>query len=86
MGIDYITGIIVAAVFKKSPQTSTGALESNAGWKGLCKKGIVLSIILICIRLDMLIGTPLLKDCVTIAYIINESISIIENAGLIGIV
>jgi len=42
MGIDYITGIIVAAVFKKSPQTSTGALESNAGWKGLCKKGIVL--------------------------------------------
>lgn len=85
MGIDYLTGLIVAGVFKKSGKSENGALESRAGFKGLCKKGVVLLIVLVAVRLDMALGTAMLKDAVVIAYVVNETISIIENAGLMGI-
>lgn len=85
MGIDYITGLIIAGVFHKSGKTESGALESHAGWKGLCKKGVTLLIVLVACRLDMLIGSNYIRDMVTIAFIANETISIVENAGLMGI-
>lgn len=85
MAIDYISGLIVAAVFKKSPKTETGALESRAGFKGLFRKGMTLLIVLIACRLDLVMHTNFIRDAVVIAYIVNESISIIENAGLMGI-
>lgn len=40
MAIDYVTGLIVAGVFHNSGKTENGALESRAGWKGLCRKGV----------------------------------------------
>jgi len=86
MSIDYITGLIVAGVFHKSNKSETGSLESKAGWKGLCRKGVSLLIVLIACRLDLLMGSTYIKDAVIIAFIANESISIIENAGLMGIV
>ena len=55
MCVDYISGLIVAGVFKKSEKTESGALESRAGWKGLCRKGMVLLIVMIAYRLDLLI-------------------------------
>ena len=85
MCIDYITGLIVAGVFKKSPKTANGALESLAGFKGLVRKGATLLAVLIGYRLDMLLGTSYLRDCVIIAFITNEVISITENAGLMGV-
>lgn len=85
MAVDYITGLIVAGIFHNSEKTETGALESRAGWKGLCRKGVTLLIVLISCRLDLIIGTTFIRDAVVIAYIANESISIIENAGLMGI-
>ena len=85
MAIDYITGLIVAGVFKKSGKSETGALESRAGWKGLCKKGMTLLIVLVAVRLDLAIGAAFVKDAVVIGYIANETISIIENAGLMGL-
>jgi toxin secretion/phage lysis holin len=85
MGIDYLTGLIVAGVFKKSGKSENGALESRAGWKGLCKKGMTLLIVLVAVRLDLAIGTAFVKDAVVIGYIANETISIIENAGLMGL-
>lgn len=85
MAMDYITGLIVAGVFKKSNKTETGALESYAGFKGLCRKGVMLLIVLVGYRLDLVIGTSYIKDAVIIAFIANEVISIIENAGLMGI-
>ena len=85
MGIDYITGLIVAGVFNNSPKTENGALESRAGWKGLCRKCVTLLMVLIACRLDMVLGSTFIKDAVVIAYIANETISIIENAGLMGI-
>ena len=85
MLIDYVTGLIVAGVFHKSKKTDSGALESRAGFKGLCKKGMVLLLVLVGHRLDIAIGTTYIRDAVCIAFIANETISIIENAGLMGI-
>ena len=85
MTIDYITGLMVAGIFNKSTKTKHGALESVAGWKGLCRKGVALLIVLIACRLDLLTGANLIRDAVVIAYCTNEAISIIENAGLMGV-
>lgn len=85
MGVDYITGLIVAGVFHKSAKTENGALESGAGWKGLCKKGVTLLVVLVACRLDLVMGSNFIRDAVVIAFVANETISIIENAGLMGV-
>ena len=85
MGVDFVTGLVVAGVFKKSQKTPNGALESNIGWKGIAKKGVTLLIVLIAHRLDLAIGTTIIRDSVVIAFIINEVISITENSGLMGV-
>lgn len=85
MTIDYVTGLIVAGVFHKSTKTETGTLESRAGFKGLCRKGVMLLVVLVAYRLDLAVGTTYIKDAVIIAFIANETISIIENAGLMGV-
>lgn len=85
MGIDYITGLIVAGVFKKSEKTASGGLESRAGWKGLCRKGVTLLVVLVASQLDSVMGSNFIRDAVVIAFIANETISIVENAGLMGI-
>ena len=78
-------GILLPAVFGKSPKSENGALESRAGWKGLCRKGMTLLYVLIAARLDALMGTEYLRDAVCIGFIANEGLSIIENAGLMGL-
>lgn len=85
MAIDYLTGLIVAGVFHKSTKTETGTLESRAGFKGLCRKGAMLLIVLVACRLDLTLSTTYIKDAVIIAFMANEAISIIENAGLMGV-
>ena len=85
MAVDYITGLIVAGVFHTSPKTKTGALESRAGWKGLCRKGTTLLVVLVACRLDAIIGSSFVRDATVIAFSCNEAISIVENAGLMGI-
>ena len=85
MAIDYLTGFLVAAIWHKSPKSENGTLESKAGWKGLCRKGVTLLIVLIGARLDELMGTNFVRNAVIIGYSVNELISIIENAGLMGV-
>ena len=85
MTVDYITGLIVAGVFHASPKTKTGTLESRAGWKGLCRKGMSLLIVLVASRLDAVMGHSFVRDAVVIGFIANETLSIIENAGLMGV-
>lgn len=85
MSIDYISGLVVAGVFKQSKKSENGALESRAGWKGLCRKGMALLIVLIAYRLDLMIGTDYVRDAVVIGFCVNELISIVENAGLMGL-
>lgn len=85
MGLDYFSGLIVAGVFKNSPKTNTGGLESKAGWKGLCRKCMTLVYVLIAYRLDLVIGVNYIRNAVIIAFIANETISLVENAGLMGL-
>ena len=85
MAIDYVSGLVVAGVFKKSNKTDSGTLESRAGWKGLCRKCMTLLFVLIAYRLDLIIGTNYIRDAVIIGFVANELISIVENAGLMGL-
>ena len=85
MGIDYFTGLIVAGVFHNSNKTENGSLESLAGWKGLCRKGVSLLIVLVACRLDLIMGSSFIRDATVVAFVANETISIIENAGLMGV-
>lgn len=85
MGVDYVTGLVVAGVFHRSPKSENGALESRAGWKGLCRKGVTLMIVLVACHLDTVIGSNFIRDATVIAFIANETLSIVENAGLMGV-
>lgn len=85
MAIDYVTGWIVAVVFKKSHKTETGGYSSAIGLKGLCKKGMVLLLVVMANLLDKQTGGNYIRDAVCIAFMANEAMSILENAGLMGI-
>jgi len=85
MAVDYATGLMVAGIFHKSKKTEHGALESRAGWKGLCRKGLSLAVVLVGYRLDLVMGSNFIRDAVVIGFIVNEVISITENAGLMGV-
>lgn len=85
MIVDYLSGLIVAGLFKNSPKTENGCLESRAGWKGLARKVLTLVIVMIAYRIDLIVGTTYLMNAAVIGFILNELISITENAGLMGV-
>ena len=86
MVLGWLTGgIILPAVFRKSPKSPNGALESRAGWKGICRKGMTLLYVLIAARLDMVLGVEYIRNAVCIGFIANEVLSIVENAGMMGV-
>lgn len=85
MALDWVTGLMVAGVFKTSKKTASGGLNSSIGLKGLCKKITMLIIVIVAYRFDLIIGTNYIRDAVVIALIVNEAISLFENAGLMGI-
>ena len=85
MGVDYISGSLVALVFHKSPKTETGAYNSAYGIKGLCKKGLTLLFVLVAVQIDKMLGIDYVRDAVCIGFCTNEIISIVENLGLAGI-
>ena len=85
MVIDYISGVIVAVVFKNSTKTESGKLNSRVSFNGLCKKLFVIVLVGVANFLDIALGTNFIRGGVVVAFISNETISIIENAGLMGI-
>ena len=85
MAVDYITGLLVAGVFHASKKSESGRLDSRAGFKGLIRKGMIMLIVLIAARLDILLKTTIVRDAAVIAFCANEAISIVENAGLMGV-
>lgn len=85
MAVDYITGLTVAGIFHASKKTPGGGLESRAGWKGLVRKGVTLLVVLVACRLDLLLGVHYIRDASVVGFCANEAISIIENAGLMGV-
>ena len=77
--LDYISGVIAAAVEKK--------LSSAVGAKGIAKKIFMLLIVAVANIVDVnAIGEGhVLRTVTTLFYIANECISLIENAGRIGV-
>ena len=85
MLIDYMTGLIVAGVFHASPKSSGGALSSAVGFKGICRKFVILLIVVVACRVGLLLETNIIRDATCIGFCANELVSITENAGLMGI-
>lgn len=85
MAIDFVTGWVLAVVFKKSHKTETGGYSSAIGLKGLCKKCMIILLVVMANLLDKQIGADYVRNAVCIAFIVNEAMSIIENAGLMGV-
>lgn len=85
MAVDYATGWIVAAVFKASPKSDGGKLESGAGFKGLVRKVGILALVLVSVWLDKLLGAAYVRVAVCLFFVANEGLSILENLGLMGV-
>lgn len=85
IGVDYISGSIVALVFHNSNKSETGAYNSSYGLKGLCRKGLMLLFVLVAVQIDRLLGADYVRDAVCIGFCSNEVLSIVENLGLAGV-
>lgn len=79
MVTDYITGIMCAIADKR--------LSSSIGFKGICRKVLILIMVGIANLLDLhIIGTgSVLRTAIIFFYLSNEGVSLIENAGHLGL-
>ena len=85
MIIDFLSGLILAIVFKNSSKTKNGRVSSEAGIRGLAKKIFILFLVTVATQLDLVLGTSIVRDGVVIAFISMEGISILENITLAGL-
>lgn len=85
MGVDFITGLMIAGIWGKSGKSENGSLKSLSAWKGLCRKGVSLLVVLVANQLDVTLGVEYIRTAVILAFIANEGISIVENAGIMGV-
>lgn len=83
MLLDYMTGMIVAGVFKKSPKSDGGALDSKAAFKGLVKKSLIIFLVIAFHQADKLTDKSYFRDGACWAFFVAEMISVIENVGLV---
>ncbi len=86
MAADYVSGVVAAAM-KKSPKTAHGRLSSEAGWKGLLHKALILLVVCLSYLLDLLVneGNSMFFTAVVWFYIGNEGLSFLENLTLCGV-
>jgi toxin secretion/phage lysis holin len=77
--IDYVTGVIASAL--------EGKLSSKVGFHGIAKKVLIFIMVAVSHLLDVVIGwdNHLLRDMTIFFYLVNEFISIVENASRTGI-
>lgn len=85
MGADYITGVMVAAFWRRSNKSTTGALDSRAGFRGLCRKAVVFVLVFVSYRLDRALGISYVRTAVCWFFVANEGLSLLENVGLMGV-
>lgn len=76
--IDYASGVIASAV--------EGKLSSKIGYKGIFKKIMIFFVVAVGHFIDVMMNThSSVRDAATIFYIVNEVLSILENAGRAGV-
>ena len=85
MVADYLTGVLVAAVWQRSNKSASGALDSKAGFKGILKKCAILLLVWIGVLLDNATGVNYIRMAVVLFFVGNEGISLLENLGLMGV-
>lgn len=83
--VDYISGLVVALVFKNSQKTASGAASSSVCFTGLLKKIFMIVLVALAHQLDMALGIDFVRAGVVYAFLSNEVLSVIENATLMGI-
>lgn len=79
MVIDYMTGLMAAYI---CPDLK---LNSARGLRGICKKILILLLIVLAHELEKATGIPAVQSVVVWFFIGNEGLSIIENAAKAGI-
>lgn len=85
MAIDFITGLIVAGLFQKSPKTFSGGLSSKECLKGIAKKVCELLLVAAAYQADKLTGVEYVRIFTIWGLCAAEIISIMENAGAMDI-
>ena len=85
LAADYLTGLVLAAVFQNSPKTSGGAGQCAAGFRGIVRKCAVLLLVLLAALLDWATGSAYIRTTLCFFFIANEDLSILENLGLMGV-
>ena len=85
MAADYLTGILCALVWKRSPKSEDGSFNSEASLKGLFRMAGILLAVLIASQLDRYAGTAFVRSTTIIFFIANDGFSVIENMGVMGL-
>lgn len=86
MAVDYITGVVCALIWHKSPKSADGTFESKASIKGLFRKGAILLVVLVAYKVDLLAGTAgVTRTAVILFFCANDGMSIVENLGIMGV-
>lgn len=75
--IDYVTGVVVAICNKQ--------LSSEIGFKGLFKKMMIFAMIYLAVLLAKATNSDFIRTLTIMFYIANEGISVLENAGKLGV-
>ena len=81
---DVATGLL-CGLAKRSPNTEGGGLSSKVMREGAAKKVEIFFILLIAAWLDIAMHVTIWKDAACIYYIAEEGLSILENAGALGL-
>ena len=85
MAADYLTGLLVALVWRKSTKTESGAASSAAGFRGLLRKFVMLLVVFLAAQMDKVLGIDYVRTAVCLFYIANEGLSILENTAIMGV-
>lgn len=85
MVVDFVMGLLCALIFGKSNKSKNGTLSSKACWQGITKKVCTGLIVVVAHRIDIIVGSDYIRMAVIMAFCVSETISIMETAGLMGI-
>jgi len=85
MGIDFAFGLLTPIFVGRSKKDATGKISSKICRRGIIKKCVVFMLIYVSWLLSKEAGIPMIVDAVTMAFIISETISILENSAILGV-
>lgn len=85
MVVDYVTGLAVAMIFHKSKKTEGGGASSKEGFKGIVKKICILLLVGLAHEIDVIVGADYIRSITIMFFVANEGLSVLENAGLMGV-